>query len=178
MNRLVAVALTLSLIVGAFSVWSLALTRKQSERIAALEALLVADSGEGAYDDEHEHEGILVVGMSRMQGYDDKLYFAGKSGNSALVNFYLHEIEEVMEAIAEAGIVEDGHDISHYIKQMGLTTVEGLEETGILHDPTGFEQGYLTLVNACNGCHTVTDHAMIKIQTPERAAFSNQNYLP
>lgn len=178
MNRLVVVALLLTLIVGALAVWSLALTRKQAERIAELEAMLAPAETSGSEHDEHEHEGILVVGMGRLQVYADKLYFAGKAGNAPLVDFYLHEIEEVMEAIADASIVEDGHDISSYIKQMGLATVEGLEEGGILSNLDTFDQGYLTLINACNGCHTVTEHAMIKVQVPERAAFTNQNYLP
>lgn len=178
MNRLVVVVLFLSLIAGALSLWTLALTRKQATRIAELEAQLSPSSDDDGHHDDHEHEAILVVGMGRMQVYADKLYFAGKAGNSALVEFYLHEIEEVMEEISKAEITDDGHDISNYMKQMGLSTLEGLESSKVLLDAAGFDQGYLTLVNACNGCHAVTDHGMIKIQVPERAALTNQNYLP
>lgn len=177
MNRLVVVVLLLTLIVGALSIWSLALTRKQADRIAELEARLNPATDDD-HSTEHGHESILVVGMGRMQVYADKLYFAGKAGNSALVEFYLHEIEEVMEEIAEAEITDEGHDISNYMKQMGLSTHEGLETSKVLLDVAGFDQAYLTLVNACNGCHAVTDHAMIKIQVPERPALTNQNYLP
>ena len=66
-------------------------------------SVTVADSTEM----EHEELEVAVL-MQRFQWNVNKLYFAGMAGNKPLAGFYLHELEESMEELAEHPIEENG----------------------------------------------------------------------
>lgn len=117
----------------------------------------------------------LVADMGRIQVYMEKLWHAGDAGNAELAEFYRHEIEEVLEDLAAAKIEKDGHDITLRIEQMVLPVLEAWEERGMRLE-SAFEGDYMGLVNACNSCHQVTDHAYIRIQKPERVQTTNQTF--
>src|SRR5690349_14889212 len=60
--------------------------------------------------DEEEHEGEeehmeVAVYMGRIQAYHQKLWAAGEANNIELAAFYLHEMEEAMEEIAEGHVM-------------------------------------------------------------------------
>lgn len=120
----------------------------------------------------------LVEVMGRMQVYSNKLWFAAQSGNELLTRFYLHEIEELMEAIAEADVSKNDHDVSALMLQMGLSTVEGLEASGVLWEVSTYEEGYQTLMNACNGCHIVSGYGMLEMTIPSTPMLDGQRYSP
>lgn len=126
---------------------------------------------------EEVGEPDLVAGMGRIQLYMEKLWQAGSVGNTELAEFYRHEIEEVLEELAEAGISDDGHDLSLRIEQMALPVLEAWEAKGIEADSTEFEASYLGLMNACNSCHQVTDHGYIRITKPGHLETSNQAFI-
>lgn len=116
----------------------------------------------------------LVSDMGRIQVYMEKLWYAGSAGNAELAEFYRHEIEEVLEALANASVIKDGHDISLRIEQMALPVLEDWEARGIETNFEDFEGSYLGLVNACNSCHQVTDHGFIRLRKPEQLSVTNQ----
>ena len=66
-------------------------------------SVTVADSTEM----ESEELEVAVL-MQRFQWNVNKLYFAGMANNKPLANFYLHELEESMEELAEHPIEENG----------------------------------------------------------------------
>ena len=68
--------------------------------------------------------------MGRIQRYHQKLWLAGEAGNTELAKFYLHEMEEAMEEIAEGHVVEDSVDVSANMRTYGLATVELVEKAG------------------------------------------------
>lgn len=127
------------------------------------------------HDDEHEE---LAEYMMRLQWYSNKLYFSGINGNDELTEFYLEELEEVMEEVVHERIMEDGKDISSYMNTYGLSQVENLGPTMLGMDSTAFVTQYNLLIESCNSCHVVSDHRYVKIKTPDAPIASNQKFTP
>jgi hypothetical protein len=126
-----------------------------------------------------DSEVELVHSMTLMHIYMNKLYFAGKEKNKKLVRFYLHEIEEIMEEIAEGQVTEDGYNISEMMQSFGLNQVEIFEEAN-KEDITfeSFEENYKRFIqNSCNNCHLSTKHEYIKITLPTSPVLSNQDFV-
>jgi len=121
----------------------------------------------------HKVEIELAIYMGRLQLFADKLWWAGKAQNKELVQFYLHEMEEAMEEVHEAGIVHDGVNISDLVEPYGLLAIERMEKIDL--DSASFSNGYSDLVSSCNGCHKASNYSFIKIKIPESPVFSNQD---
>lgn len=142
---------------------------------AQTDSLLVTADTVAKPIDEDEIE--LVHYMTRIQVFHNKLYFAGMENNLRLVEFYLHEIEEEMETIAEAGIIDDDVHISDNMKNLGLEQIHSFQKT--LGTPEyNFKKSYDLLTVTCNTCHTASKHEFIKIKTPTSLPFSNQEFKP
>lgn len=124
---------------------------------------------------EAEPEIELAISMGRMQLFMNKLYFAGIAGNAELRDFYIHEIEEAMDEIAQADVKEDGVDISQNIEMFGLAQIEVFEKA-IAENPEQFTEAYNAFVNACNSCHTASKYPFIIIKEPTNPVFDNQVY--
>ncbi len=126
---------------------------------------------------KEEHMEIAVV-MGRIQRYHQKFWLATRAGNAPLADFYLHEMEEAMEEVAGAGIVEEGVDISSQMRTYGLSMTGHLRELlakeGIqaMHNEAG------SLVNSCNACHKTTGHEMIRIREPLDLVVPDQDMAP
>ena len=124
-----------------------------------------------------EQEIELAVLMYRLQVHADKLWHAGAARNWPLTGFYVHEIEETVEEIAQAGIVEDGHNISALV---GRTLIQSplreMSKSVEAEDEEAFASAYVDLVDGCNSCHGETDHGFIHIQIPSAPALSNQRF--
>jgi hypothetical protein len=118
----------------------------------------------------------LAAPMGKMQVFMDKLYFSGKSSNWELVNFYLHEIEEQVEKIVDAKIVEDDLQISVLAASHLDPKIKSLEAATSLENNDRFLKEYDILVNNCNECHVATKHGFIKITVPVESMFHNQDY--
>lgn len=126
---------------------------------------------------EHGHEELAEY-MMRLQWYANKLYFAGEAGNQPLADFYLHEIEEVMEEVVKAGIVDEGVQVSEHMKAYGLSYAEDFLDELRAEGLGNFGERYSGLIANCNSCHTVTEHSYIKIITPTTPVVSNQDFMP
>ncbi|MCC6937325.1 MAG: hypothetical protein IT226_03815 [Flavobacteriales bacterium] len=124
-----------------------------------------------------EHMEVAVY-MGRLQRFHQKLWLAGNVGNAELAKFYLHEMEETMEAIADGHVVEQGVNVSAAMETHGLPAIGKLEDllekegVGAMHANGGI------LVEGCNNCHVATEHAYIRIKEPEAAAFPDQYFAP
>jgi hypothetical protein len=118
----------------------------------------------------------LSVLMLRLQTHMDKIFWAGKAQNWPLAAFYAHELEETLEAITKAKIVDEGVNVSALANPMLGGALSGLE--GAVKKKSGFEAAYSTTVKACNGCHAATKHPFIRIKIPTRPIFDNQVYTP
>jgi hypothetical protein len=113
-----------------------------------------------------EEEYDLVHAMAMLQRWSDKVYRAAAQENWPLVNFYLHELEETVEGLGEAGVVYEGVEVSRLVRQMLDPAVEGLEEAVKQSDAALFRQRYDDLIISCNQCHQVSGYAFLRITTP------------
>ncbi len=126
-----------------------------------------------------EHEEIEVaIYMGRIQRFHQKWWAAGKAGNAALAGFYLHEMEEAMEEIATARIVDEGIDISAHMRTYGLATVEGLEKKLKEQGVSAMHADAALLANTCNTCHAETGHPYLRIVPPTAVFFPDQDFAP
>ena len=130
-------------------------------------------------DDSHEygHEELAEY-MMRLQWYANKLYFAAEAGNQPLAEFYLHEMEEVMEDVVKAGIIDEGIQVSEHMKAYGLSYAKNFLAEVRSEGLANFTGTYEGLIANCNSCHTVTEHSYIKIITPTVPVVSNQDFKP
>lgn len=121
-------------------------------------------------------EGDIEVAdyMHKLQIFSAKLYFAGQEGNQELVDFYLHELEETMEILEDANVVDEGIEISRQISAFGVPAIEYFEKMLEKEGMEAFESSYENLITSCNSCHVQTKHPFIKISKPTTPPFSNQ----
>jgi hypothetical protein len=131
-----------------------------------------AEGGATAHDDEHIE---IAVVMGRIQRYHQKFWLAGRSGDHALVEFYLHEMEEAMEEIADGALVEDGVDVSDHMRTYGLATVHHLQQLLATSGVQAVQGEGELLVNSCNSCHVATGHEMIRIRVPGAFSIPDQD---
>ncbi len=117
-----------------------------------------------------EEEPELAEYMRALQWNMNKLYFAGTATNQKLIDFYVREIEEVVEGVAHAGIMDDGIPVSKHMKTYGVQGIEQFE----IEMKSEFESAYSNLMNTCNSCHLATEHGFIQIKAPEYPVSDNQ----
>ena len=120
----------------------------------------------------------VAIYMGRIQVYMHKLYWAGMAKNQPLADFYRHEIKEVMEEVAKAGVVEDGINVSDKMNLYGITTIDGMKAHFKEKGLEGFNEQYVGLVNTCNTCHRETGHPMIQVQVPLENRYTDQVFVP
>jgi hypothetical protein len=136
---------------------------------------------EKAVGEDAAHHGPeeveVAVYMGRMHTYSNKLWIAGSQGNLELALFYQHEIEEVMEEVEHAGIMDGDVDISAAMRTIGIPVVEGLKAHLKAEGLSAFNERYELLLGACNSCHSSTGHGIIRIASPAVAAMG-QDFAP
>ncbi|MBK9289596.1 MAG: hypothetical protein IPN38_18470 [Flavobacteriales bacterium] len=120
----------------------------------------------------------VAIYMGRIQVYMHKLYWAGMAKNLPLAEFYRHEIKEVMEEVAKAGVVEDGINVSEKMSLYGIRTIDGMKAHFKEKGLEGFTEQYAGLVNTCNTCHRETGHPMIQVQVPMENRYTDQVFVP
>lgn len=143
------------------------------QRIGELERRI--GSREAGVGDKHIE---LAVVMGRIQRYHQKLWASGQAGNAELAAFYLHELEEAMEEVVDAQVVEDGIDISALMRTYGISTIELLEKKLKEEGVAALHADAELLVNTCNSCHISSGHAFIRIQVPTAVYFPDQRFEP
>jgi len=120
----------------------------------------------------------LGAAMGDMQRFTEKLYFAGQAGNWALADFYLHEIDEMAEAIIKAKVVDEGVAVGESMKAMLPPSLASVREAIQSRDAAQFASRYEGLLTSCNACHATTRHAFVKIVVPKAPTYQNQDFSP
>ena len=121
---------------------------------------------------EESTETHVGVYMQQFQYYVTKLYFAGINKNTELQEFYIEELEEYMEELAEKNVFDDGINISQNIELYGLKSLSTFEKQ--LEMGIDFNESYSNLLNGCNSCHKVSKHSFIHITIPKNNGFNQQ----
>ena len=138
----------------------------------SLVALLGLPTMSSADDEEVE----LVEYMSKLQYFSHKAGLSIRAENGALADFYLHEMEEVIELVRDVEEY-DGHAIGQLSETMLEPPFETLEKSVKAEDFEQAQTDYGELLKACNSCHTRTEHGFIKIQESRDNPFM-QSFAP
>lgn len=125
-----------------------------------------------------EPEVELATYMANMQRYLEKMYWSAKANNEPLHQFYLHELEEQMESVQEAGITEDGVNVSYNMLHYGIKSLEVYEGRVKEEGLTSYPGHFKNLINGCNACHMVSKKPFVVIKTPELNIYSSQSFEP
>ena len=123
-----------------------------------------------------DEEVELVDYMSKLQYFAHKAGLSIQAENAKLAHFYLHEMEEVIELVQEVKEY-DGHPIGQLANTMLEPAFETLEKSV---DAKQFKQArtdHGKVLEACNKCHTATDHGYIKIEALSDNPFM-QSFAP
>lgn len=104
----------------------------------------------------------LIGLMGNFQVFTHKAGLSIRAGNPELADFYMHEIEENLEATGE--IEEyDGHPVGELAVGMLTPAVENVGSNLDSGDMEGAMAAFNMMINACNACHLATEHGFIKI---------------
>jgi|GEM_PF-244176 len=170
-------AIALAALVAVFLLWFTsngkdAVTHGAAQQQVQAPPATSGEQGEG-------EEGIEVaVFMGRIQTYHQKLWAAGEAKNTDLAAFYLHEMEEAMESIADAHVIEDGVDVSAQMRVYGLDMVESFEARLRKDGIAAMHADGAVLANACNSCHMACGYPFIKVQVPTSVSYPDQVFTP
>jgi hypothetical protein len=114
----------------------------------------------------------LAVLMERMQTYTHKLQLSLEARNALLADFYLHELEETAEYVAEN--IESYHDrpVGALVQDMLMPQIERLEDAVEARQWSETDSRFVDLLRACNACHMATEHGYIRIAPAEGNPFA------
>jgi hypothetical protein len=105
----------------------------------------------------------LAVMMERMQTYTHKLQLSIEARNARLADFYLHELEEAGEYVAEHIPHYGDYPVGQLTSEMLLPAIEQLEDSVEAGDWAASDADFRKLLEACNACHLVTGKGYIRI---------------
>ena len=118
----------------------------------------------------------LGTAMSQFGQRINAVWYAAQAKNSALVDYELHEIGEVMEEIERAHPMEEGIDVAKMVKALLPTKLEALKKTVKAGNAAAFRVAYQETLDACNSCHTLTKHPFIRVVTPTSPPIGNLDW--
>lgn len=148
----------------------------RATEVKASEATPEPGDGEGEHDEDHAHDEVhLGAHMFEIGRRYAAVWYAGEAGNKAMVDYQIHEIEEVIEELREAQPVEEGVDVVDYFDRSVLPGLEKVEEAIEAGNSATFEREYDAVIAQCNACHTATKHGFIKIGRPAFNPYANVN---
>lgn len=123
--------------------------------VLALPLAAAASEGEGDVE--------LVDNMSQLQYFSHKAALSIDAENRQLVDFYVHELEEMLEQ-TESIESYDGHPIGELAGAMLGPAVEDLEDALDEGEWPAINEAYDGMINSCNACHQATEHGYIKVE--------------
>lgn len=131
---------------------------------------------------EHEHdhaEGVhLADTMYELSRRYSAIWYAGELGNSEMLHYQAHELEEMVEGLEEASPKENGVDVVARLKSDVLQPIEDLETAVEDGDRDAFEDTYATIMENCESCHADTGHDYIDVKKPEYNPYPNLDFRP
>ncbi|MFN2239175.1 MAG: hypothetical protein ABR524_07270 [Thermoanaerobaculia bacterium] len=120
-------------------------------------------------------EPALAALMGELQRHTMKLGYAIEGENPELAEFYLHEIEEVLESLE--GIEEyDGMLVADNARTIMRPLLPPLRAGIAGNDTSAISRSYQSMLDGCNRCHTATDHEFIVITRPAGPPPFNQDF--
>ena len=106
------------------------------------------------------------------------LWYAGRSGNTALAEYELDEMHEVIEGVEALNKIENGVNLNGVLDALRNTQLKELDAAIKSKDTARFEAAYRETMKMCNECHRSSAHEFIRIGIPERKPVANRIYEP
>ncbi|MFU8817998.1 MAG: hypothetical protein ACNA7W_21830 [Pseudomonadales bacterium] len=137
-----------------------------------LAGLLTISLTASANDDD------LLMLMGTLQTLTHKLQLSLDADNGPLAGFYVHELEEVGEAVVAVESYH-GHPIGALAGAMLMPQIAAVDASleGAEADLTATRQAFEQLVVNCNACHAATGHGFIVIERNDANPYL-QSFAP
>ena len=161
-----------------------------TEKASAQQPESTSEAKPGADDDHHEaaheeedhhehgHEGLhLGAKMHEIGRRFAAVWFAGEAGNKPMLDYQIHEMEEVIEEIEEANPTEHGVNVADQLDARIVSQLEPLESS-LDSDDVDFEKTYRSIMTECTSCHATTEHDFINVKIPEYNPYPNLEMEP
>jgi hypothetical protein len=101
------------------------------------------------------------------------LWFAGQAENWELVDYQIHEMEELIEEIEELHPVYDDIPVAQLLGEMTHPAIEALETAMAARDRAAFTSSFDRLTQACNSCHLAADREVLLVVRPSSPPITN-----
>lgn len=124
---------------------------------------------------ESEKPGLYEV-MTQMQTIIHKISYAIEFENKDLLDFYIHELEELSEELIDADLYYHEHPVGQLTQTMLYPAIENLEEAMKSGDWPDVQAKNMILVQSCNTCHITTGYESLIIQERAGANPFNQDF--
>lgn len=124
----------------------------------------------------HMAEPELAAMMGDLQRFAHKVGLSIEAENQPLASFYLHEVEETLEAIGEEVPFHDEWPIGELVNTIMRPAVEPLEVAVEAGKWAEAKASYEVMIDGCNRCHTATEHEFLVMLPPLGANPYNQSF--
>ncbi|MBV8538706.1 MAG: cytochrome c [Alphaproteobacteria bacterium] len=121
--------------------------------------------------------GLGDLMVETIQSRHIKLALAGHSKNWPLAAFELGQMEESFDRVAKVWPMWRSYSIADMVEVV-KAPMAALQEAIKAKDGQRFDAAFGQLTDACNGCHTGVNRAMIVIKTPDTSNYPNQDFAP
>jgi hypothetical protein len=145
-----------------------------------ISAMIIAGSAvlAAAQPANEAYEPGLGEFMTATQLRHAKLWFAGKSRNWPLAAYEIDEIKEGLQDATKLHATHEGIPVADMIKMILDPKIERLEKAIEAKNSAQFIAAFDELTNGCNSCHAKAGKPYIRIQRPNVAPLSNQDFAP
>lgn len=135
------------------------------------------------YGDANAPPGTFNPQMAAMmsmliQPRHAKLGLAGKAENWPLAAYALRELRQGFVVTAKVVPRFKGLPVPDLFDASVGQPIMLIDAAVRLKYRKQFDEAYGKLTEACNACHTTTEHPFIVIKAPDASAFPNQDFTP
>jgi hypothetical protein len=121
--------------------------------------------------------GLGDLMVETIQSRHIKLALAGRAKNWPLAAFELGQMEESFDRVAKVWPTWRSYSIADMVDVV-KAPMAALQEAVKAKDVQHFDTALGQLTEACNGCHTGVNRAMIVIKLPDASTYPNQDFAP
>ena len=121
-------------------------------------------------------EPSLYETMTTMQAVVHKISYAIDNENEALLDFYIHELEEATDEIIEADLIYHDQPVGKLTEAMLEPTIEGLDDALESGDWALVQEKNQVMILSCNNCHNSTDYPEIEVTEKGESNPFNQDF--
>jgi len=126
---------------------------------------------------EQAKPGLYEV-MTQMQTVVHKMSYAMDTENKDLLDFYIHELEELSEELIDADLYYHEHPVGGLTKSMLYPTIEELEDAVDSGNWIDIQAKASLMVQSCNSCHITTGYESVIILDRAEVNPFNQDFKP